>query len=58
MNSSSCRMLMRQKSMMPMPPTVTAWAMAESRLPPQLGQGAVDIHSSNSFRAASDWVSR
>ncbi len=50
--------LMRQKSMMPMPPTVTARAMSDSRSPPHWGQGAVAIHSSSSLRTASDWVSR
>ena len=49
---------MRQKSIMPMPPTVTARAISDKRSPWHWGQGAVAMHSSSSFRAASDCVSR
>ena len=55
---SASQMLIRQKSMMPMPPTVTARAMSLRRSPWQAGQGAVDRHSSRDFFAASDCVSR
>ena len=57
-NAMALRMGIRQKSIMPIPPTVTARAISDRRSPWQLGQGAVDMHSSSSFRAASDWVSR
>ena len=53
-NRISSRTLIRQKSMMPMPPTVTARAISDSRSPPHWGQGAVAMHCSSSFRAASD----
>ncbi len=40
------------------PPTVTARASFFSRRPRQVGQGHWLMHSSSSFREASDWVSR
>ena len=39
------------------PPTVTARASFLSLLPLQSGQGHWLMHSSSSFREASDWVS-
>ena len=38
------------KSVMPMPPTVTALAVSFSRFPPQSGQGYSDIYCSSSVR--------
>ena len=42
---------------MSIPPTVTARASFFSRRPRQVGQGHWLMHSSSSFREASDWVS-
>ena len=58
MNSSSWVMLIRQNCIILSPPTVTARASSLSRSPWHLGQGAVAMHSSSSFRTESDWVSR
>ena len=56
-NRSASEMGSAQKSIMPMPPTVTASASSPSRLPRHLGHGRADIHSSSSFCIASDCVS-
>ena len=48
---------LRQKVSMSSPPTVTARASFFSRRPRQVGQGHWLMHSSSSFREASDWVS-
>ena len=57
MNFSSSPIGRAQKSMMFMPPTVTARLMSDKRLPRHLGQGRSDMHSSSSLRMASDCVS-
>ena len=58
MKSSSWLMLFWQKSWMDRPPTVTASTSRRSRLPPQVGQGELLMHSSSSRLTPSDWVSR
>ena len=57
MKSSASLTGSRQKSMMFMPPTVTARLMSDSRFPWHFGHGRSDMHSSNSLRIVSDWVS-
>ena len=54
MKASSLVTGMSQKSMMDMPPTVTARASFLSRLPPQSGQGYSPRYSSYSSRM--DWL--
>ena len=57
MKSSSSEMGMAQKSMMFMPPTVTASETSLRRLPRHLGHGRSAMHSSSSLCMASDCVS-
>ena len=57
MNASSSEMGMAQKSMMFIPPTVTASDTSLRRLPRHLGHGRSAMHSSSSLCIASDCVS-
>ena len=57
MNSSSSETGIAQKSIMLIPPTVTARLTSVSRLPRHFGQGRSDMQLSSSLRIASDCVS-
>ena len=58
MNSRALNTDREQKSAILMPPTVTARAVFFRRMPPQVGQGVSDMHSSMSALMAGLWVSR